>query len=212
MINDLVQRAKLPGTAYCCRHTACTHLIFLAMGLRCLICGVSIYLAFAAYGWIRDESLRLGVCIGLGICAAVYNPIIKVRLDRDAWEIINGLTIAGLVLVTLVLRSSRVKHGISGSITPDVVKMSDGNIVTSVKKVLSETNEGGNTAGRVIKKTLMIYVVMTAISIPLLLVMAIVNCSRIPSQEELKKPIDRTTIKKTKKPTSEPASIADPQQ
>jgi integrase len=32
LINDLIQRAKLPGTAYCCRHTACTRLIFLAKG------------------------------------------------------------------------------------------------------------------------------------------------------------------------------------
>lgn len=32
MINDLIQRARLPGTAYCCRHTACTRLIFLAKG------------------------------------------------------------------------------------------------------------------------------------------------------------------------------------
>ena len=32
LINDLIQRAKLPGTAYCCRHTACTRLIFMAKG------------------------------------------------------------------------------------------------------------------------------------------------------------------------------------
>ena len=37
MINDLVQRAKLPGTAYCCRHTACSHLIFLAKGDLALV-------------------------------------------------------------------------------------------------------------------------------------------------------------------------------
>ena len=32
MVNDLIQRARLPGTAYCCRHTACSRLIFLAKG------------------------------------------------------------------------------------------------------------------------------------------------------------------------------------
>ena len=32
MITVLLQRAKLPGTAYCCRHTACTRLIYLAKG------------------------------------------------------------------------------------------------------------------------------------------------------------------------------------
>lgn len=28
----LIQRAKLPGMAYCCRHTACTRLVYLAKG------------------------------------------------------------------------------------------------------------------------------------------------------------------------------------
>lgn len=32
MVNDLIQRARLPGTAYCSRHTACTRLVFLAKG------------------------------------------------------------------------------------------------------------------------------------------------------------------------------------
>ena len=30
MVTVLIQRAKLPGTAYCCRHTACSRLIGLA--------------------------------------------------------------------------------------------------------------------------------------------------------------------------------------
>jgi site-specific recombinase XerD len=32
MITVLIQRSRLPGTAYCCRHTACTRLIYLAKG------------------------------------------------------------------------------------------------------------------------------------------------------------------------------------
>lgn len=31
-LTDVIRRAKLPGTAYCCRHTACTRLIVLAKG------------------------------------------------------------------------------------------------------------------------------------------------------------------------------------
>lgn len=32
MVTELIDRAKLPGTAYCCRHTACSRLIVLAKG------------------------------------------------------------------------------------------------------------------------------------------------------------------------------------
>ena len=32
VITVLIQRAKLPGTAYCSRHTACTRLVYLAKG------------------------------------------------------------------------------------------------------------------------------------------------------------------------------------
>jgi site-specific recombinase XerD len=40
-VNDLIQRAQLPGTAYCCRHTACTRLVFLAKGDLPLVQSIS---------------------------------------------------------------------------------------------------------------------------------------------------------------------------
>jgi hypothetical protein len=185
----LVAYAKLPYGYY--------------MGLRCLICGVSIYLAFAAYGWIRNESLRLGVCVGLGICAAVYNPIIKVRLDRDAWEIINGLTIAGLVGVLLVLRSYRIKKG-SSNVTSI-------GIMVPISKTITDTNEGKNTVGKIMGKSLAFFAIWGVAGLLIILVIIIVGASRIPSREEMRKPVDPTTLKRPKNPSAQPASVAAPQ-
>lgn len=77
------------------------------MIMRCLICGVSIYLALASYSRIKNEMQRNGVCIGLTICAILYNPIFRVHLDRESWQGINAATIIGLLVVFGILRATR---------------------------------------------------------------------------------------------------------
>ncbi|MEJ2061522.1 MAG: hypothetical protein P8Y64_13735 [Gammaproteobacteria bacterium] len=56
--------------------------------LRWVCCGIFAYLAFQAY--TEEDNRWMWV---FGVIAAFYNPIIRVHLTRDLWEIINIVTI-----------------------------------------------------------------------------------------------------------------------
>lgn len=72
--------------------------------LRILCCGVFGYLAYLA---LTQEKTAWAWLLG-GI-AVLYNPIIRVHLDRDLWSAINVLTIllAGASILGLRARPAR---------------------------------------------------------------------------------------------------------
>lgn len=65
--------------------------------LRWVCCGVFSYLAFQAY--LKENYSWIWV---LGITAAVYNPIIRVHLNREMWTVINLITI-GIALASVFI-------------------------------------------------------------------------------------------------------------
>lgn len=67
--------------------------------LHWVLCGAFIYLAFQAL-----EREKEGWVWVLGITALVYNPIIRIHLNREMWSIINVITIGIAVLSIFVLR------------------------------------------------------------------------------------------------------------
>lgn len=67
--------------------------------LRWVCCASFAYLAIKAV-----EQGKEGWTWILGVTAVVYNPIIRVHLTRDIWEVINIATIVVAVLSVLVLK------------------------------------------------------------------------------------------------------------
>jgi FtsH-binding integral membrane protein len=67
--------------------------------LRWVCCAAFAYLAIKAL-----EQTKKGWTWVLGITAVVYNPIIRVHLTRDIWEVINIATIVIAVLSVFVLK------------------------------------------------------------------------------------------------------------
>jgi hypothetical protein len=67
--------------------------------LRCVCCAAFAYLAIKAL-----EQAKEGWTWVLGITAVVYNPIIRIHLTRDIWEVINIATIAVAALSVFVFR------------------------------------------------------------------------------------------------------------
>lgn len=67
--------------------------------LRVVVCGVLIHLA------VRALSLeKMGWVWTLGITAFLYNPVLRIHLDKGLWSIINALTIALLAVTVWALR------------------------------------------------------------------------------------------------------------
>ena len=67
--------------------------------LRWILCGIFIFLCVRAYhlrlsGWVWT----------LGIAAAIYNPVVRVHLNRELWSEINIITIGLLAVTVWVLR------------------------------------------------------------------------------------------------------------
>ena len=71
--------------------------------LRCSVCGVAIYAALLAHASVRNEQVRIGTTIALAAIAVVYNPLFPLRLHRSDWALINGITIAALVVTLIML-------------------------------------------------------------------------------------------------------------
>ncbi len=72
--------------------------------LRFLVCGVTAYGAMAS----RRREMRSWVC-AYSVVAVLYNPIFKIHLQRDTWELINLLTIVFFVVALLRLRTPTSK-------------------------------------------------------------------------------------------------------
>lgn len=75
------------------------------MLLRWACCGVFSYLAYQAflnrsYGWVWV----------LGITAAVYNPIVRVHLNRELWTVINLITV-GIAAASVFFLQRKAKSG-----------------------------------------------------------------------------------------------------
>ncbi len=58
--------------------------------LRWMACPIFIWIAWKAYS--RDYGLLLG--IAAGFLAVLFNPVLRVMLDREKWEILNIALIA----------------------------------------------------------------------------------------------------------------------
>lgn len=72
--------------------------------LRVVCCGVFAFLAFHALaqdkqGWVWT----------LGVTAVVYNPFIRVHLNREIWSVVNVATIIIAVASIFVLKSGEGK-------------------------------------------------------------------------------------------------------
>jgi len=63
--------------------------------LRWVCCGIFAYPAFQSL-----DKVKQGWIWVLGITALVYNPILRVHLNREVWSIINVLTI-GIAVVSI---------------------------------------------------------------------------------------------------------------
>jgi hypothetical protein len=66
--------------------------------LRFVLCGIMAYLAFRA---MERDSLSWTWALGIG--AVIYNPIIRVHLNREIWSVVNVATI--IVLIAFLLQS-----------------------------------------------------------------------------------------------------------
>lgn len=72
--------------------------------LRVVCCGVFAFLTLQALA--QDKQ---GWAWALGITAVVYNPFIRVHLNRDIWSIVNVATIIVAVASIVVLKSEKAK-------------------------------------------------------------------------------------------------------
>ncbi|MFN7174070.1 MAG: DUF6804 family protein [Thermaurantiacus tibetensis] len=59
--------------------------------LRFLVCGAAGWLAWAQHA--RAGRVDSWV-VALAVVAVIYNPVLRIRLDRETWEAVNLLTFA----------------------------------------------------------------------------------------------------------------------
>ena len=67
--------------------------------LRIVLCGIFVFLAIKAH-----ELKQVGWVWVLAITAVVYNPIVRVHLNREIWSIVNVATIGLLIATVFVLK------------------------------------------------------------------------------------------------------------
>jgi len=70
--------------------------------LRWVCCGVFAYLAYQAAEYERQGWIWI-----LGITALIYNPIIRVHLSREIWNIVNIATVVIALVSIFAFRSER---------------------------------------------------------------------------------------------------------
>ena len=61
--------------------------------LRWMACPIFFWIAWKAY----SRSFALLLAIAAGILAVLFNPVLRVMLDRGKWEILNIALIAGAI-------------------------------------------------------------------------------------------------------------------
>jgi hypothetical protein len=74
--------------------------------LRVVCCGV--------FGFLAVQTLtqgKQGWTWTLGITAVIYNPVIRVHLNRDIWSVVNVATIIVAVTSIILLKSGKAKTG-----------------------------------------------------------------------------------------------------
>lgn len=69
--------------------------------LRFAICGICAFLVVKA-----SELRRTGTAWTLGITAVIYNPIIRVHLNREIWSVVNVATIVLMIATIFMLHPS----------------------------------------------------------------------------------------------------------
>jgi hypothetical protein len=69
--------------------------------LRIVLCALCAYLAFRAVAISKREWVWI-----LGVIAFVYNPIIRLHLNRGIWSAVNVVTIIVLIVTIWTLRIS----------------------------------------------------------------------------------------------------------
>ena len=73
--------------------------------LRFVVCGVSVYVAFVAYGFKRLWATWL-----FGIIAVLFNPLAPIHLSRDLWQPIDFACAVLFVIVAFVLNRPEQKR------------------------------------------------------------------------------------------------------
>jgi hypothetical protein len=74
--------------------------------LRWVCCGIFAYLAFQAF-----QIEKQGWVWALGVTAFVYNPILRVHLNREIWSVVNIVTIGIAVASMFSIKKERPDHG-----------------------------------------------------------------------------------------------------
>lgn len=72
--------------------------------LRVVCCGV--------FGFLTVQALaqdKQGWAWTLGVTAVIYNPVIRVHLNREIWSVVNVATIIVAVASIIVLKSEKAK-------------------------------------------------------------------------------------------------------
>jgi Family of unknown function (DUF6804) len=67
--------------------------------LRLVCCGIFAYLAYQAF--IQEQQ---GWTWVLGITAVLYNPVIRIHLNREIWSVINVITIGIAVASIFIIK------------------------------------------------------------------------------------------------------------
>ena len=71
--------------------------------LRFVVCGVATYVAYFSY----QNRVEWGTWI-FGAMAILFNPIIKIHLDRDLWQFID--LVAVVLFITVICKVKRVRE------------------------------------------------------------------------------------------------------
>ena len=67
--------------------------------LRLVVCGVSVYMAFMAYGWQKMWAVWL-----FGFMALLFNPLIPIHLSREIWQPIDVVCAILFIVIVFVLK------------------------------------------------------------------------------------------------------------
>jgi hypothetical protein len=67
--------------------------------LRFVVCGVSVYIAFVAYGWKKLWATWL-----FGFIAVLFNPLIPIHLSRELWQPIDLVCAVLFIAIAFILK------------------------------------------------------------------------------------------------------------
>ena len=70
--------------------------------LRFVVCGVSVYVAFVAYGWKKLWAAWL-----FGFITVLFNPLVPIHLSRELWQPIDLVCAIVFIVIIFVLKEPR---------------------------------------------------------------------------------------------------------